>query len=318
MGNSKKYEIELNFKNIIKHPIRLFGWFYIYFLIIIIASGIFYIKKMDLMSNNTLPETKITEAVINLKEKKGGLKPAFNLKLIKSPTTELINKGKNVYSKICSSCHGKNGMGEGLAGKSLNPAPRNFHSKENWVNGRKFSDMFKTITEGIKNSGMTSYDYLSVEERVGVIFYIRKTFGEFPEIKKDEIIALDAKYKLSKQFKIPNTLPVEKAIKLIFKENKQLIKYAEEYYSITKQNNNVGAQLISSITSKPVKLIFASLKLNGFKNWEQVRNIAYFQQEDFGFNTEYLLFKNKDWKILFNYLNNSKKILENNNIKGNN
>ena len=36
--------------------------------------------------------------------------------------------------------------------------------------------MFKTLAEGINGSGMTAYEFLPIEDRFGVIHYIRKTF----------------------------------------------------------------------------------------------------------------------------------------------
>jgi len=33
------------------------------------------------------------------------------------------------YANICASCHGAKGAGDGAAGASLNPKPRNFHDK---------------------------------------------------------------------------------------------------------------------------------------------------------------------------------------------
>jgi mono/diheme cytochrome c family protein len=38
-------------------------------------------------------------------------------------------KGKQIYSQYCVTCHGVSGRGDGPAGVSLNPRPRNFTDK---------------------------------------------------------------------------------------------------------------------------------------------------------------------------------------------
>ena len=39
-------------------------------------------------------------------------------------------KGAMLYQKLCWTCHGKTGQGDGPAGKSLKPKPKNFSMSE--------------------------------------------------------------------------------------------------------------------------------------------------------------------------------------------
>lgn len=40
-----------------------------------------------------------------------------------TPTTEIVQEGAKLYRQQCAACHGPQGMGDGDAGKSLNPSP---------------------------------------------------------------------------------------------------------------------------------------------------------------------------------------------------
>ena len=42
-----------------------------------------------------------------------------------TPAPDAVN-GKKLYAQHCAICHGKTGQGDGVAGKSLKPPPRDF------------------------------------------------------------------------------------------------------------------------------------------------------------------------------------------------
>jgi len=41
------------------------------------------------------------------------------------PTARNINDGEKLYDQNCAACHGATGLGDGEAGKNLNPPPSN-------------------------------------------------------------------------------------------------------------------------------------------------------------------------------------------------
>ncbi|MDP2644006.1 MAG: c-type cytochrome [Desulfobacterales bacterium] len=90
----------------------------------------------------------------------------------------LFLKGKAVYEKQCAVCHGAAGLGDGKAAYLLYPKPRNF-VEDNFrlVSTSSMEatdeDLFKTITRGMQGSSMPSWDFLSEEERWGVVYYLR-------------------------------------------------------------------------------------------------------------------------------------------------
>ncbi|HPU24204.1 MAG TPA: hypothetical protein PL149_08670, partial [Candidatus Kapabacteria bacterium] len=58
--NNKKIEEEINFKNVLKTPIRWFGIIYPYFLFLIVVGGLYYVSNL-----NSINENKIKPAIID-------------------------------------------------------------------------------------------------------------------------------------------------------------------------------------------------------------------------------------------------------------
>lgn len=84
---------------------------------------------------------------------------------------ELLAKGQASFKTNCTVCHGDKGDGNGPAGASLTPKARNFIS-EKFKFGVKPEQVFKTITEGSKNTSMTAFGHLSEDERWALTHYV--------------------------------------------------------------------------------------------------------------------------------------------------
>lgn len=83
---------------------------------------------------------------------------------------DVIKKGKALYLKLCTICHGNKGKGDGLASAALNPKPANFTS-EKFI---KQSDgaVYWKLTEG--RAPMASYkETLSDIQRWQLVNYIK-------------------------------------------------------------------------------------------------------------------------------------------------
>lgn len=95
----------------------------------------------------------------------------------KNPLTAeaaLLAKGKATYEKMCASCHGKTGHGEGPAVKDLDVDPGTLVDAQ--IAGQSDGALFWKLTEGKKP--MPSYAAkLSEEERWQVILYVRSLAG---------------------------------------------------------------------------------------------------------------------------------------------
>jgi mono/diheme cytochrome c family protein len=239
---------EINFKEIFTNPARLFGYTYFYFLVVIVGLGIYFVKSLPLINKNTVApfvvdsskvQTDLTFALpANL--------PPVDVFKLSEPTQDLLNRGKAFYNANCSSCHGESGKGDGAAGLVMNPKPRNFTSAEGWVNGRKFSEMYKTLQEGIIKSGMPAFNHINPEDLIAVIHYIRTFASDFPAITKDELQNLNDTYKLSEGKKTAGQIPTSKALSLILLESKEQQKLYNDVLSNLKTQSSEFSNLIMS------------------------------------------------------------------------
>ena len=79
-------------------------------------------------------------------------------------------KGGLIFQKLCWTCHGKTGLGDGPAGKALNPKPKNFKLES--VQNQSDGELFWKISNG--KGMMLPYKHsLSEEQRWQLINFIR-------------------------------------------------------------------------------------------------------------------------------------------------
>ncbi len=94
-------------------------------------------------------------------------------------TPELVAHGKTVFEQSCVSCHGPQGLGNGVAAGGFNPPPRNFTADQGWINGRKPSQIVKTLKNGARQ--MPAFA-LNSDDKWGVAHYVA-SLG--PSVLKD-------------------------------------------------------------------------------------------------------------------------------------
>lgn len=84
-------------------------------------------------------------------------------------------KGERLYSKLCWTCHGKSGLGDGPAGAGLNPKPISF--ADNRVQSQTDGELFWKLSNG--KGMMVPYKHsLDKEKRWQLINYIRTLKAE--------------------------------------------------------------------------------------------------------------------------------------------
>ena len=102
-------------------------------------------------------------------------------KAVKNPieaTPDSIAKGKAFYEGkgTCFNCHGKNGDGQGEAGKVLNPSPRDFTNCK-FHKKRKDGELLWIIKNGSVGTGMISLTpAIITEEEAWTIINYERTF----------------------------------------------------------------------------------------------------------------------------------------------
>jgi mono/diheme cytochrome c family protein len=84
----------------------------------------------------------------------------------------MVTHGKKVFAQACAMCHGAEGKGDGPAGMSLNPKPRNFVEGK-WKKGGTRLGLFEVLVNGLPPSSMASFKHLPVGDRWALVHYIR-------------------------------------------------------------------------------------------------------------------------------------------------
>jgi mono/diheme cytochrome c family protein len=306
MPDNQKYQDEINFKEVIKSPMRWFGLIYPYFIVVVIASGIFWLgNQNNVFTNKIQPSTIDTTRLFNeLPYVKGLVIPGVDVIKLTSDTQSLASKGTVLFKTNCQSCHGAEGMGDGAAGASLSPKPRNFHSSLGWTNGREIANMYRTLQDGVKGTGMAAYDYLPIEDRFSLIYYIRTLSNDFPQVTNSDLTHMDSIYSLSQGRKTPNQVPIPIArTRLIIEENALLDTAISLENKAHEMVNTEGWKVFDKYC--PAKqAAFLFLLRNQVWKTSNKALLEYIYQEipQNGFKTEVLLINSVDCESLRQFL----------------
>jgi mono/diheme cytochrome c family protein len=297
---------EIDFKELLKNPVRLFGLSYIYFLVASGFLGAYYIWNMNEVSRNSITPNLLQDSaqfVLEVPMQRGALIAPVNVTEVAKPTKELIAKGANLYKANCASCHGDNGMGDGLSAAALAVKPRNFHSSEGWKNGRKISNIYKTLQDGILTSGMPAFNYTPAEDRFAIIHYIRTFAADFPVDSLSELLDLEKAYNLSKGTQLPAQIPVKMAIQKVTQENTAEVSMVAQFCeNIDKAKlNDIGAKIAMTVSRNENKIATAALAIQG-RNLEEFIKIVSADPVTIGFKPEVVRLSNEEWGALYNYL----------------
>ncbi len=105
--------------------------------------------------------------------------------------------GKNLYLKYCSTCHGADGKGDGLASLYLFPKPRDLTAGvfkfQSTPSGElpTDDDLRRTITSGMPGSAMPSWDRLTEQEITDVVAYVKSFSNRFASATPSGVVAIE-------------------------------------------------------------------------------------------------------------------------------
>jgi mono/diheme cytochrome c family protein len=152
---------------------------------------------------------------------KGKDLPPIDPATVMTANPKLLARGEALFKQNCTSCHGDAGRGDGPAVATLNPKPRNFTQSEKWTRGFRVTDIFTTVTIGVKGTGMAPFDFIVPADRMALAHYVR-SLGSFDHGAEDAKATEDlANQFRSKGVHIPNRIPVSMAIKKMVQEQTQ-------------------------------------------------------------------------------------------------
>lgn len=121
-----------------------------------------------------------------------------NIRKLSQYSPEALARGKELFKQTCAVCHGVEGKGDGPGGVALDPKPRNFTVSVGWKNGRTIVGIYKTLEEGIKDTGMASYAGLPPEDRFALAHYVQSLGSEVIADPIGDLTALSASLKPKK------------------------------------------------------------------------------------------------------------------------
>lgn len=289
-----------------KNPGAKFGMLYIYIIVVGLAIGIYYVNNLDSITRQKVPPVVVDTTVVGDLTVKNAINvPPINIMDVKNSTPELLAEGEKLFKANCSSCHGENGAGGGPASMGLNPAPRNFTSKDNWKNGTKLSQIYTTLQEGLLPSAMAAYDYLLPKEKFALAHYIRTNFIPGPDTDSDaDLQALDGIYNLSAGLTLAAQIPIKSASFLVISENEsENNKVKSALSSLEKYQSENGYDVFNRVV-KNHNTAFSFLLMN--KNWKQSEqnfvNLVVNNVNQNGFNGTVFNLKNEEWSSLYSLM----------------
>jgi mono/diheme cytochrome c family protein len=190
---------------------------------------------------------------------RGRIIPPVDPKTLLVASPGLLAKGKDLFLKNCSACHGESGLGDGPASASLNPRARNFTLATGWTNGTDLPAIYRTVTQGVRGTGMAAFDYLSKSDRMALAHYVQ-SLGTFPHGTGTE----DVREALSKELaaagdKTPNRIPVSAAIAKLEQEFVAVAPLA-----LAAEDHDAGAEIFRRVVMDPSRV---SQTLAGSESW---------------------------------------------------
>jgi mono/diheme cytochrome c family protein len=261
MKHLPQYKEEIDFRDLLTSPRRLFGFSFLYFLGLLIAVGVMYAWNLNAIGKNNSVPLVLTDSsafVEDIPMQLPSILPPVDVNAVARPTPESVSHGKELFKGNCASCHGETGAGDGPSGLMLNPRPRNFHQAAGWTNGAKVSEIYRTLQEGIVKNGMASFSYLPPKDRFALIHVVRSFHPSPPADTEQEIAQIETTYQLSKGNVIPAQIPVREAMKHLVSETQQENEaIASRVAGIARRTADPGAVLFARTVSHPNRFLHA-------------------------------------------------------------
>ena len=312
MDNKRELKPEIDFKDLIRKPEKLFGYSFVFFLLMLTVLGISYMENLTAIGKNSVTPAVLTDSssfVVDIPFQTARSLPPVDVMKAGIATPELVAKGRELFATTCSSCHGEKGEGDGPTSATLNPKPRNFHQLTGWKNGSRVAQVYKTLQEGIPGSAMASFNYLPPLDRFALIHYVRSLAAGQPIDSQAELQGLETTYQLSKGTNTPGRIPIKRALQIVEGETAtEVAKIVEIAGATDGQNKGTGSQVFERV-ARDKHRILAGLLFNGnasLQSVDQFIKAVSAEPAQLGFKAEVIQLSASDWTALYQFLNELK------------
>lgn len=148
-----------------------------------------------------------------------------------NPESDEIQKrgAEALYKTYCVSCHGASGRGEA---ESAVPKARNFTSLENWKQGTRKTEIFRSVTNGLPGTQMASFTHLSAMDRFALMHYVSSFYpgSDRPADSEEDIEQLKVDFALDKPPAPKKTLTIEEAMTALIRSGNTDLSQADSHY----------------------------------------------------------------------------------------
>jgi mono/diheme cytochrome c family protein len=306
MDQIPHYKDEIDWRDLVRKPEKLFGYSYIYVLATLVGVGLLYVWNLNTIGKNAVNPRVLQDSTALIKDiplQSPRVIPPVDIMKVGVSSHELVDKGRELFKANCTACHGDNGQGDGPSASMLNPKPRNFHSLDSWKNGSKVTQMYKTLEEGIPGGGMASYNYLPPEDRFALIHFIRTFANNQPKDSLNDLKQLDATYQLARGMNVAGQIPIKKAMDIIEKENAQGAAQIQETVKQIMVSNIFGADLLKRVSFDEKKVVTSVVHMkNGVRSVDDFIKIVSADPMRYGFKASIVRLSTNEWTELYHYI----------------
>jgi mono/diheme cytochrome c family protein len=300
------YKEEIDWRDLIRKPRKLFGYSYIYVFVLLLGMGLLYLWNLNIIGKNAVPPAMPKDSIAFVQDiplQSPQIIPPVDVMKAGIPSPEYVNKGRELFKANCMTCHGDNGKGDGPSAAMLNPKPRNFTALTGWKNGSKVVQIYKTLQEGIPGGGMAAYNYMPPEERFALIHFVRTLANDQPQDSREDLNQLDGTYQLAQGLNVAGQIPVKKAIQVMVKEGKPLAARITESMKQSAGSNLPGGELLRRVSSDEKKVFTSAVRMqSSIKNVDEFVRIVSADPIHIGFKPGVLRLSEKEWSILYQYV----------------
>jgi mono/diheme cytochrome c family protein len=297
---------EIDFRDLIRKPEKLFGYSPFYFLGALLLLGMLYLSNINAVGRNAISPAALADSaafVADIPFQSPAVLPPVDVLKAGFPSDSLVYRGRDIFRANCTPCHGETGLGDGPTSATLNPKPRNFHSLAGWTNGSKVSQIYKTLQEGIVRNGMASYNYMPPADRFALAHYIRTLSPGQPADTKDDLLALEALYQLSKGSNIAGQIPIKKAAQAIVAEQESAIARVQRVVAMAESDLNPGAVALRSVTADLRRVVTGiHARKEGMPPFGEFVQAVTADPAAAGFKPVVSRLGNAEWSLIYSYL----------------